>query len=775
MFQSASAFNQNISTWNVANVTNMSSMFYGAKLFNQNLSSWNISNVTDMSYMFAGINDSNYNIFNNNGSALTWTMGTAVTNMSFMFYYTNAFNQNISTWNVANVTNISSMFKFATAFNQNIGSWNVANVTTMLSMFNGASAFNQNIGSWNVANVTTMLSMFNGASTFNQNIGSWNVANVTNMQSLFQSASAFNQDIGQWNTSNVTSMLSMFNGASAFNQDIGQWNTSKVTTMADMFNSATAFNQNIGQWNTSKVTTMADMFNGASVFNKFIQCWNTSLVSTYSNMFVAASGMDAQYTGTTGYGNTPTSAFFNHQLGLTYTTTDINTTISFPLVYSNSSLTATIVWGDGTSTSGSPPYSKTYSAAGTYSVVFDVATNPSYITGIGTDFDTSGNAYLTDVYTANPTTTWIPGSTITAISFSGSANLVSVPSGIPTSLISTNKMFNGATMFNWDITSWNTAKVTNMSSMFQGAAAFNRAISSWNIEKVTNLSYMFYGATAYNNGDSANTWVTSPSVTSMAYMFYNAPSFNRYIRGWYTQSTTDLTNMFTNATAFQLAYYPTTPGYDTSQSTPSYLYFTQYRYPCFMEGTKILCLKNNKEIYRPIQELRKGDLVKTISNGFLPIYMIGTSEIHNPGHDERIPSRLYKCTPDKYPDLFEDLYITGCHSILVDFLTEEQWDNTKYILGDIFKTDNHFRLMAFLDENAKPYNKHSYINIYHIALENNDYYMNYGIYANGLLVETCSKRYLSELSNMRILGEECELQDRFMTNNININNIIQAT
>jgi hypothetical protein len=311
--------------------------------------------------------------------------------------------------------------------------------------------------------------------------------------------------------------------------------------------------------------------------------------------------------------------------------------------------------------------------------------------------------------------------------------------------------------------------------MFQGAAAFNRAISSWNIEKVTNLSYMFYGATAYNNGDSANTWVTSPSVTSMAYMFYNAPSFNRYIRGWYTQSTTDLTNMFTNATAFQLAYYPTTPGYDTSQSTPSYLYFTQYRYPCFMEGTKILCLKNNKEIYRPIQELRKGDLVKTISNGFLPIYMIGTSEIHNPGHDERIPSRLYKCTPDKYPDLFEDLYITGCHSILVDFLTEEQWDNTKYILGDIFKTDNHFRLMAFLDENAKPYNKHSYINIYHIALENNDYYMNYGIYANGLLVETCSKRYLSELSNMRILGEECELQDRFMTNNININNIIQAT
>jgi hypothetical protein len=29
--------------------------------------------------------------------------------------------------------------------------------------------------------------------------------------------------------------------------------------------------------------------------------------------------------------------------------------------------------------------------------------------------------------------------------------------------------------------------------------------------------------------------------------------------------------------------------------------------------------------------------------------------------------------------------------------------------------------------------------------------MNYGIYANGLLVESCSKRYLAELSGMKLL------------------------
>jgi hypothetical protein len=34
--------------------------------------------------------------------------------------------------------------------------------------------------------------------------------------------------------------------------------------------------------------------------------------------------------------------------------------------------------------------------------------------------------------------------------------------------------------------------------------------------------------------------------------------------------------------------------------------------------------------------------------------------------------------------------------------------------------------------------------IYHFALENEDNYMNYGVYANGLLVETTSKRFMDE-------------------------------
>jgi hypothetical protein len=68
------------------------------------------------------------------------------------------------------------------------------------------------------------------------------------------------------------------------------------------------------------------------------------------------------------------------------------------------------------------------------------------------------------------------------------------------------------------------------------------------------------------------------------------------------------------------------------------------------------------------------------------------------------------------------------------------------------------------------------MNIYHIALENDDPYMNYGIYANGLLVESCSKRYLKELSKMRILGEDCVMTQDIQLMNVtdNITGLIET-
>ncbi|KAF5273170.1 hypothetical protein FQR65_LT17212 [Abscondita terminalis] len=70
----------------------------------------------------------------------------------------------------------------------NIGSWNTANVTDMSGMFSYAKAFNQDISSWNTANVTNMRNMFANATAFNQDISGWNTANVTNMRNMFANA-----------------------------------------------------------------------------------------------------------------------------------------------------------------------------------------------------------------------------------------------------------------------------------------------------------------------------------------------------------------------------------------------------------------------------------------------------------------------------------------------------------------------------------------------------------------------------------------------------------
>ena len=168
---------------------------------------------------------------------------------------------------------------------------------------------------------------------------------------------------------------------------------------------------------------------------------------------------------------------------------------------------------------------------------------------------------------------------------------------------------------------------------------------------------------------------------------------------------------------------------------------------CFKKDTKILTNKG----YVNVQDLRKGDLIKTLLNDYKPIHMIGFKEMTQTLTQIRIKDQLYKCTKEQYPEIIEDLIITGCHSILVDSITDKQRNEIQNLLGDIYVTDRKYRLPTCLDERSSIYDKPGNHTIYHFALENDNYYMNYGVYANGLLVETCTQRYLKELSNMTLI------------------------
>jgi len=158
--------------------------------------------------------------------------------------------------------------------------------------------------------------------------------------------------------------------------------------------------------------------------------------------------------------------------------------------------------------------------------------------------------------------------------------------------------------------------------------------------------------------------------------------------------------------------------------------------PCFLEGTKILCKVNGEEKYVAVETIRPGMLVKTCRDGYKAVKLIGHRAMDNPGTAARDKNSLYLCSKSAYPELTEDLTITGCHAILVDQVTDVHRRGIIKTLERIFVTDKKYRLPACVDERATVVQTAGTFTVWHFALEHYDVKMNYGVYAQGLLVES---------------------------------------
>ncbi|GLU44492.1 BspA family leucine-rich repeat surface protein [Allomuricauda sp. NBRC 101325] len=93
----------------------------------------------------------------------------------------------------------------------------------------------------------------------------------------------------------------------------------------------------------------------------------------------------------------------------------------------------------------------------------------------------------------------------------------------------------------------NLTKVTVMPYMFAGCTLFDGDLSNWNTENVSNMAYMFWNASSFN-GDIKD-WKVE-NVLYFSEMFRNAKSFNGNISNWDTQSAESFYNMFEGATVF---------------------------------------------------------------------------------------------------------------------------------------------------------------------------------------------------------------------------------
>ena len=274
-------------------------------------------------------------------------------------------------------------------------------------------------------------------------------------------------------------------------------------------------------------------------------------------------------------------------------------------------------------------------------------------------------------------------------------------------------------------------------------SAFASAVTS---SGSVNSSSGTLGLTLYGSG-LVNGTVISPqggswtwSNSGIEYGRLSSTTYSLNIEAYNLLS--DLTTFsFTNDDAIERAFNVTPTGISTANTIVPYEYsntsnvsITYAAYVvCFLEGSEILTSAG----YVKIEELLKTDLIFTSKSGFKKIYKIGRQYMKNAGVEDRLKDQLYVCEKKEF-GLTKDLILTGCHGILVDSLTEEDREETKKILGSIYLTEGKYKLPACRDKRTKVYPKGKYM-IYHIALENDNNLSNYGIYANGLLVETCCK------------------------------------
>lgn len=221
--------------------------------------------------------------------------------------------------------------------------------------------------------------------------------------------------------------------------------------------------------------------------------------------------------------------------------TDTNT-LDFPLV-DDGNYDFTIDWGDGTVESyTNADVSHTYDTAAKYTVI---------VTGVCEGFGFS--SFYSEMNEENLVDIGQWGSVKLnneSYKFADCTNLTGFTATDEPDLegiTNLRNMFKNATLFNGDISGWDTSSVTNMVHMFSSAHAFNQDISDWDTSNVTLIYGMFYGAREFNQNISS--WDIS-KVTRLAVMFSYARAFNQDISNWDTSNITDMGGMFDTAESF---------------------------------------------------------------------------------------------------------------------------------------------------------------------------------------------------------------------------------
>ena len=185
---------------------------------------------------------------------------------------------------------------------------------------------------------------------------------------------------------------------------------------------------------------------------------------------------------------------------------------------------------------------------------------------------------------------------------------------------------------------------------------------------------------------------------------------------------------------------------------------------CFAEGTTILCLVDGKDQQVPVEHLKeKETLVKTFLHGYRRIHTLKSSKMIN--DTKHFNTCLYTLRKSAANGLTADLTVTGGHGILVDkiddpVIAEENRKEFKCTQPEI---DGKLILLAGVSPEFEPVLQRGKVcRVFNFSLETDgDDDRRFGVFANGLLVETPS---VNQLRNADRTRESKEMVRKMVSN-----------
>jgi len=172
---------------------------------------------------------------------------------------------------------------------------------------------------------------------------------------------------------------------------------------------------------------------------------------------------------------------------------------------------------------------------------------------------------------------------------------------------------------------------------------------------------------------------------------------------------------------------------------------------CFSEGTNILGLTTQlKEEYRLVQDLMIGDFVKSYLQGYRKVSRVIKGSFVNNPKDDGAANCMYIMKKTQDNGLIEDLTLTRNHGVLVEKLTEDE--EKKVDKKNLPIIDGLLSIITAQSDNFEKVMDSNVYKYYHFSLDGDgDNDRRFGVWANGVLVETPSNNMMDGAMNIKPL------------------------